>query len=440
MLPTTKTAVVLTATAKKDGVTQVREFPITVYSADSTPTAEDLLSSIPFTAKTINDRRRLPSEIAGAPGTQITWTSNKEESLSIEEDGGEISAVPHRDLRDLSVQLTATLAYNGQTASKVFDVTVERITEAKAGYGSTETYTFTDSTITFTDTRQSQGKAHTDGIRWAYNILSEDGRWIAIGSAEHKQQEMARLEEQITYYRKFMSALKTLSEKSSVTLRDLGQAFGFEPSESEEYIYQAMQNRGYIPSEQKYEDFQKLSDAEKSAVIQEVVSSRKKRLIKSYGLPADADWVAILDAFNADAEQMKKYHENEFQAYVSEAKTPYVYTYSFDKDGASSYYFTTRAVYDHTKKWFEQQGSYSSSSSGKNIRLAKMGASDCSFDYKGIYYHGTLNSEGTVFNGQNSDKQTITCNITDNKDGTLSVAVDGTSETYTLTFRGYSLR
>ena len=87
MLPTTKTAVVLTVTAKKDGVTQVREFPITVYSADSTPTAEDLLSSIPFTAKTINDRRRLPSEIAGAPGRQITWTSNKEESLSIEEDG-----------------------------------------------------------------------------------------------------------------------------------------------------------------------------------------------------------------------------------------------------------------------------------------------------------------------------------------------------------------
>ena len=169
-LPTTKTAVVLTATAEKDDVTEDREFPITVYPAGSTPTAEDLLSSIPFTAKTINDRRRLPSEIAGAPGTQITWTSNKEESLSIEKDGGKIWAVPHSDLRDLSVQLTATLAYNGQIASKVFDVTVERITEATYRYGSNATYTFTDSTITFTATRQSQGKAHTDGIRWAYTL------------------------------------------------------------------------------------------------------------------------------------------------------------------------------------------------------------------------------------------------------------------------------
>ena len=414
-----------------------------------------MLSSIPFTAKTINDRRRLPSEIAGAPGTQITWTSNKEESLSREEDGGEIWAVPHRDLRDIPVQLTATLAYNGQIASKVFDVTVERITEATYRYGSNATYTFTDSTITFTDTRQSQGKAHTDGIRWAYrldpaqrritahqtHILSEDGRWITIGSAEHKQQEMARVEDEIAVERKFINALKTLSEKTSVTLRDLGQVFGFEPSESEEYIYQAMQKRGYIPSEQKYEDFQKLSDAEKSAVIQEVVSSHKKMIIEHYGLSADADWAAILGAFNADAAQQKKSYENEFQAFVSEAKTPYVYTYSFDEDGAGSYSCTTQAVYDSTKKWFEQHGSYSSSSSGKYVSLNKGRASDCGFDYERIFYYGTLNSEGTVFNGQNSDtKKTITCNITDKKDGTLSVAVAGTSETYTLTFSGYGLR
>lgn len=454
MLPTTKTAVVLTATAKKDGVTQVKKFPITVYSADSTPTAEDLRSSIPFTAKTINDRRRLPSEIAGAPGTQITWTSNKEESLSIEKDGGEIWAVPHRDLRDLPVQLTATLAYNGQIASKVFDVTVERITEATYRYGSNATYTFTDSTITFTATRQSQGKAHTDGIRWAYtldpaqrritahqtHILSEDGRWIAIGSAEHKQQEMARLEAQITYGRKFMSALKTLSEKSSVTLRDLGQAFGFEPSESEEYIYQAMQNRGYIPSEQKYEDFQKLSDAEKSAVIQEVVSSRKKSLIKSYGLPADADWVAILDAFNAEAAQEKKSYENELQAYVSKAKTPYVYTYSFDEDGAGSYSCTTQAVHDSTKKWFEQAGWYSDNSGSYEVAFNLYNLPNAGFRYNNQGYNGTLNGDGTEFKGKNSDGEEITCNITDKKDGTLSVAVAGTSETYTLAFSGYSLR
>ena len=92
-------------------------------------------------------------------------------------------------------------------------------------------------------------------------------------------------------------------------------------------------------------------------------------------------------------------------------------------------------------KTFEQHGSYSSSSSGKYVSLNKGRASDCGFHYEGIFYSGTLNSEGTVFNGQNSDtKKTITCNITDKKDGTLSVAVAGTSETYTLAFSGYSLR
>ncbi|EEV21420.1 hypothetical protein TREVI0001_0618 [Treponema vincentii ATCC 35580] len=43
-----------------------------------------------FTAKKINYSRKLPSTINGVPGTQITWVSDKPQSVSIEEVFGEI--------------------------------------------------------------------------------------------------------------------------------------------------------------------------------------------------------------------------------------------------------------------------------------------------------------------------------------------------------------
>lgn len=455
-LPPTKTAVMLTATATKEGISESRKFTVTVYPAGGTPTAQDLLSSIDFTAKKVSagEQLPLPSEITGVSGTQITWTSDKPQSLTIETGYSGKQATAHPDLRDITVKLTATLTYNGQTASKAFDVTVERITEAKDPYNSSATYTFTDSMITLTkETIDYDGNHRTGGYRYAYTFnqenrqitaykthqLSNDGRWIAIGSAEDKQLQKDYTEEYLTQEINEATALKTLSEKDPVTLRDCGRALGLDSSLTEEELYKELQNRQYIPHGTTYEEFAALPDDQKSTAIKQVIDSSKQMYIKRFNLSSDTDWTRILEAVNKWAQQERDSFEKEFQEWVNESKTPHVYAYSFHPFGGGQYSFETTAVYDRTKKWFEQAGRYSDNSGSYEVAFDLYNLPNAGFRYNNQGYDGTLNGDGTEFKGKNSDGEEITCNITDNKDGTLSVSIAGTSETYTLNFRGSSL-
>ena len=448
--PATKTAVVLTATATQEGVSESRKFTVTVYPADSAPTAQELLSSINFTAKKINSRRLLPSEIKGVPGTQITWTSDKPQSINVEVDSEKIWGVAYHSLRDVTVTLTATLTYNGQTASKAFNVTVERITEAKHRYNSNTTYTFTDSEIIRTSL---EGNTYTNGKKLTYTLdqenrritaqhthyLSNDSRWIAIGSAEDKQLQKDYTEEYLTQEINEATALKTLSEKDPVTLRDCGRALGLDSSLTEEELYKELQNRRYIPHGTTYEEFAALPDDQKSTAIKQVIDSSKQMYIKRFNLSSDADWTRILEAVNKQAQQERDSFEKEFQEWVNESKTPHVYEYRFELDGNGSYIFETTAVYDSTKSWFKQAGQYSDYSGSYEVAFDLHNLPNADFRYNNQDYYGTLNGDGTEFKGKNSDGEEITCNITDNKDGTLSVSIAGTSKNYTLNFGGSSL-
>ena len=450
-LPAAKTAVVLTATATKDDVSESKTFTVTVYPAGGAPTVQDLLSSIDFTAKKVSagEQLTLPSEITGVSGTQITWTSDKPQSLTADNISSPKKATAHPDLRNVTVKLTAELTYNGQTASKAFDVTVERITETKDRYNSNTTYTFTDSEII----RTSLEGAHTNGQKWAYTLdqenrritaqsthyLSDDGRWIAIGSAEDKQLQKDYTEEYLTQEINEVTALKTLSEKDPVTLHDCGQALGLDSSLTEEELYEALQGKGYIPHDQKYEDFKALSDDQKSTAIKGAIDSYKQAYINRFNLSSDADWTRILEAVNKQAQQTRDNFEKEFQEWVNKSKTPHVYEYHFEHSGNGSYIFKTIAVYDSTKSWFKQAGRYSDYSGSYGFAFNLYNLPNAGFRYNNQGYDGTLNGDGTEFKGKNSNGEEITCNITDNKDGTLSVSIAGTSETYTLNFRGSSL-
>lgn len=456
-LPAAKTAVVLTATATKEAISESKKFTVTVYPAGGTPTAEDMLSSINFTAKKVSagEQLPLPSEITGVSGAQITWVSDKPQSLTIETGYSGEQATAHPDLRDITVKLTAELTYNGQTASKAFDVTVERITEAKDPYALNATYTFTDTIITRIETNtSSEGDTSTNGNRWAYTLnqenrqitaykthqLSNDGRWIAIGSAEHKQQIKDSMEKYLTQDINEVTALKTLSEKDPVTLHDCGQALGLDSSLTEEELYEALQGKGYIPHGQKYEDFKDLSDDQKSTAIKETIDSYKQAYINRFNLSSDADWASILEVVNKNLQQARDAFEADFQAWVSDVKTPYVYDYSFRPFGGGQYSFETTTVHDSTKKWFEQAGRYSDNSGSYEVAFNLYDLPNADFRYNNQDYYGTLNSEGTEFKGKNSNGEEITCNITDNKDGTISVSIAGTSETHTLNFRGHSIQ
>ena len=124
-------------------------------------------------------------------------------------------------------------------------------------------------------------------------------------------------------------------------------------------------------------------------------------------------------------EEVYTFYINAFQAPRS-----YVYEILYDEQNKPKS-FQLYPAYDGTKEWFKQSGGYTD---GVATYFTLWGSASTVFRYNGENYSGTLNAEGTVFTGQ-KDSETITVNITDNHDGTLTITVGG--NTYTLTFIGF---
>ena len=122
------------------------------------------------------------------------------------------------------------------------------------------------------------------------------------------------------------------------------------------------------------------------------------------------------------------FYSNTFQAPRS-----YVYEILYDEQNKPKS-FQLYPAYDGTKEWFKQNGQYTY---GTGIGCWVWGSAPTDFKYNGENYNGTLNADGTVFTGQKGS-ETITVNITDNHDGTLTITVGG--NTYTLTFIGFSFQ
>jgi len=88
----------------------------------------------------------------------------------------------------------------------------------------------------------------------------------------------------------------------------------------------------------KYEDFKDLSDDQKSTAIKGAIDSYKQTYINRFNLSSDADWASILEVVNKNLQQARDAFEANFQAWVSNVKTPYVYDYSFRPFGGGQYF------------------------------------------------------------------------------------------------------
>ncbi|MCR5218788.1 hypothetical protein, partial [Treponema sp.] len=97
-------------------------------------------------------------------------------------------------------------------------------------------------------------------------------------------------------------------------------------------------------------------------------------------------------------------------------------------------WFSFKGIYDNTKAWYEQYGSYRGYDEGGKAYLAK-------HDY--IKFCGTIydniiwNDDYTSCSNTEGDA-TVTFTVKDNKDGTVTLKKD--DESVTLTFEGYSVK
>ena len=439
--PAEKTIVTLTAKAEKAGIAKEKNFTVTVFPENSNPSLDDWFdAAIPKEVTTDID---LPANYDGTSATAITWTSGNEQAIRIEESPHK--AVIMRELRDVPVTLTAKLTYNGETAEKKFTVTVKRVTKITHRGPSKEgelltAYTFTDAAIMYEwDSKVDKADlTYKSGAYYAFSDLNlsnhtftarkthkriNDGRWVEIGSAAYRQDYMGIIEA--------FKQLAQLTKKDSISLQDLKAAVslaGFTFSEDKEKLFYGLQNTmGLVTGE--YDAFVTLSPQAQTEMIKEQIDRYRKFMAVGYNLAETASWDEVLPAWKGDL-------ENEMLRTEAKDTLSFKYRYTLTRTpGTDTYTFKASALYDSTKTWFNQCGKYESDD-GK-IKLAVDNGYD-SFGYNGKSYKIKLNAEGTHLEGKEaSSGQTVTAAIRDNRDGTISVTVEGVI--YELSFSSYQI-
>ena len=439
--PAKKTIVTLTAKAEKAGIAKEKNFTVTVFPENSNPSLDEWFdAAIPKEVTTDID---LPANYDGTSATAITWTSGNEQAIRIEESPHK--AVIMRELRDVPVTLTAKLTYNGETAEKKFTVTVKRVTKITHRGPSKEgelltAYTFTDAAIMYEwDSKVDKADlTYKSGAYYAFSDLNlsnhtftarkthkriNDGRWVEIGSAAYRQDYMGIIEA--------FKQLAQLTKKDSISLQDLKAAVslaGFTFSEDKEKLFYGLQNTmGLVTGE--YDAFVTLSPQAQTEMIKEQIDRYRKFMAVGYNLAETASWDEVLPAWKGDL-------ENEMLRTEAKDTLSFKYRYTLTRTpGTDTYTFKASALYDSTKTWFNQCGKYKSDD-GK-IKLAVDNGYD-SFGYNGKSYKIKLNAEGTHLEGKAySSGQTVTAAIRDNRDGTISVTVEGVI--YELSFSSYQI-
>ena len=430
--PAEKTIVTLTAKAEKAGIAKEKNFTVTVFPENSNPSLDDWFdAAIPKEVTTDID---LPENYDGTSATAITWTSSDDAALNVQGSKGRITP----DLVDQPVILTAKLTYNSQAIEKPISITVKRLTRLEYsgtngdGHFISDITDFTDNEITITKEFQdgNTGETIKTGIRFSYtdldiphkrfkakgtHLLSNNGTWVAIGSAEHRQVLEAQLEERAPY-RKF----EKLFNRPRITLRDFADLLR-RPQESEQKLFDMLHEM--IPlSVSSYNAFKKLSETEQTGVLKKWIDGIRKALALAESLPETASYEDIL----------QKVVDNRFNQEKQKA-SPKIYEYRIWGSNGS-YWFGAHTLYENGKKWFEH-GHYFGNDNGKAIWFDNYGLS---FSYDNTFYFGKLNSEGTEFTGtKDGSSESITVTITDNQNGTISIQVNG--HTHILNFKGNRL-
>ena len=438
--------VTLTAKAEKAGISDTRAFTVIVYPESYSLETLEHLKKISLPAEVDADFD-LPTTIDGLPGANIMWMSKNEQAIRIA--GGSQKAIVMQDLRAVPVTLIATLNDNGKTAEKDFTVTVKKITEIRytssySQYTITTVYTFTDNTITYEYTNKDDrtGIERKDGYRAAFSDLNlsehtftaykthqrfDDGQFVEIGSAEYQRRNDKYIEELMEYHRRY----KQLSERSSISLQDIREALKDQPLPSDdEGIFNQIKDFLVTGT---YEDFKNLTPQQRTDMIKGQIEKLKQAGISELGLSTTASWDDVLEALR---QSLKEKGQKE----KTLAQTPFKYRYTLQKSGNGTE-FVTNSLYDSTRAWFKQHGSYSAHLSGSSITYISL--DDTSLEYRdqdgSKYYSGKIDSAGMRFEGRlrGDPDKTLTVNITDNKDGTISIMLEGTS--YNLSFSARSL-
>ena len=454
-LPTETADVKITVTLTKNGISKSRDFTVKVFKSGDTPTEDDYFNTLTIPT-TVSDDFELPKELKNTESTAITWSTENENIIKIENSGTNQKAVIAFDIVERKVKLTATAS--GKI--KAFEVTVLPVVkiEIKGGSNDKKVYEFAQNSITI---KEFQKDKLLGGTLYSYTLDDANKkitvRLTSVFSPEYNKWTTIEeyysliIDMQLTREKDYLESIDALLSKPTISISDLKKGLkNYSPADisklTDKQVFERILKRRLG---MEYNDFILLNSQEQTEKIKTVLTRLKKEMAIQYGLPEDSSIEDIL------AEVKKLYQQNYAQE-IKEAKEPCTYTYSIVKNSEGNLSFETKVVYNPSKPWYENKGrwNYHPASSETSwisdiyARNAPNGTIEGGLSIQENHnhkiYRGTITGSGTnyTFNGslQENSSEQITATITDNKDGTIRVKVTsgGTAES-TLTFRGNSL-
>lgn len=461
-LPDETTEVKITITLTKNGTSKSREFTVKVFKSGETPSEQDYLAALDIST-TVSEDFDLPAALKNTENTQITWLTENEKIIRIENTGTNQKAVVIPDLIAQKVKLTAKVTTSPEK-TKVFEITVLPVVKIEEDeYGYKKVYEFTPGKITIKIFKEE--KLYL-GTLYSYTIDNSDPKKITMTNTSRFNMDLsnewltieslynAEMLHRFNYSRTKLEKAEKILKKTIVTLQDIKdeflQDFHFTtPNPDDATIFSYVMEE--VEQDITYQNFQTFEDSKKTEILKEFAKIIKQEQIKIHRLPKNASLEEMLVMLR---DNLKK----EAAQKIKEVKAPCTYIYSISKYWEGKLHFKFRQAYDSSKPWYENDGNWSYHppfsphelswisrvKARKNpdgqiqIFLSMQDASN-STDYE-----GTITENGSIytFNGRIHgilDGQ-ITATITDNKDGTIKVTVtEGGSASSRLKFEGNSL-
>ena len=446
-LPTETADVKITVTLTKNGISKSRDFTVKVFKSGDTPTEDDYFNTLTIPT-TVSDDFDLPKELKNTESTAITWSTENENIIKIENSGTNQKAVIAFDIVERKVKLKATA--NGKP--KAFEVTVLPVAKIEINNGPNDkkVYEFTQNGITIKDFKDNE---LLGGTLYSYTLdgenkkitatlksvfLRESGKWLTIEEFHNLTLDM-----NLTGLKNHLESIDSLLSKDPITIADVKKVLHGTGTD-EEFFNDKLKRH----LDMEYSEFILLNSQEQTEKIKEALRKQKD---------GEAQWLGLYLPPGSSTEDMLDAYKKLLQQRNAQEKEPHTYTYSIAKNSEGNLHFETKVVYNSSKPWYENRGHWNynhESSSTETSWIYSIGAEktpsgtiggglSIEENHNHKSYHGTITGNGSsyTFNGSthNTGEQ-ITATITDNKDGTIKVKVTsgGTAES-TLTFRGNSL-
>lgn len=398
----------LTATITKGKASDTKTFTVKVAQKNKELSPEEAMDAVTLSVKynkDIYEDQQIDMKtsllVDGKTVTISSYTSNDEKHLKCDNTAGKLTV--HRDIADVTVQLSVKLTCKGKVQTRQLPVIIDRIPEFKYDHsGRKITFTFDGSTLTKENSESPEEKnakftytadTKNDTITLSRTHIFKNGTFC-----DKEEAIAADVENNMT----LLNALKAAYQEPSLkNFRHFINLLEKVNLQTDDYLIKHIIQEDYIrkcfdglAEHSTLEDFKKLEDSKKQQGIKKFCEIVIKEVADDYHISSTEDFNSMFDKIKAakkkESEQKlsKKFFTNKNFKYeiLKEDKPEYPHGVWFKI-----------ISYDKTRSWHEQFGKWTNISEEEEQDMWKLNANNI------FYYYGKFNADYTEFTYSKKD-------------------------------------